>query len=194
MIAVPMRATVACLLLLSCGCAAFRDGKLAPTENWPPKVAATSAAKRRAINVDLAGNVIGGLKATWTGQAVRAMRDSGLFSNVTATTRTDAPLRASVRVTYEKKIDQGMLSVAGFTLFLVPVSVGRASFTVETTFYVNGALQGTIRRTEGCSVWAHLFLVFAAPFASESAIYYDCFKSTVVEAYQRKWFGSPPIG
>ncbi len=180
------RRVTAALLCVLASCAAFRDHKLEPITGWPPP----SPTQKPAINVLVTGNVAGSLKGAWRAQAVRALKDSGQFSSVTSTTRTDAPLTATLDVTYAKTENRGLMALSGFTLFLIPVPAGRGSFTVKTSFAERGKLRGVTTRSEGCEIWVHLLLIFAAPFATEDSAYYDCMRSSLMEAHGRQWLVS----
>jgi hypothetical protein len=163
------------------GCAAFREGKLPPIEKWPPPAVATP----RAINVNVVGNVVGKLQTSWERESMRAFRESGLFSEVVATSRSDAPLRASVKVEYRGRLSRGWMALSGFTLFLIPVPAGENSFALETTIYEGDVEKGRVAREETCTIWMQLLLILAAPFLREETAFYDAMRSTILEARER---------
>jgi hypothetical protein len=170
------------LLAVSLGCTAFREGKLASVDVWPPP----AHRPKQAINVEVCGNVMGRLQATWAKQAVHALQDSGLFSEVTASSRTDATLHARVHVSYRNEPHHGMQWLSELTFFVVPLPIGSGSFDVHTTFLAGDTIAGHFTRSESYTVWTGMLGVFLVPFGStESGTFYDAMRSTIVEATER---------
>jgi hypothetical protein len=136
--------------------------------------------------VEVVGNVIGNLQESWTTQATRAMSDSKLFSEVSATSRTDSPLRARIDVRMRTGFSLwGTLSAA--SLYVLPAKLGYGEFVVRTTFLVNGVSRGVVTRVESYSVWGGVLSIFLVPFGvQEPKVYYNAIRSTLVEAREEQ--------
>jgi hypothetical protein len=114
------------------------------------------------------------------------MRDSGLFAEVTASSRSDAPLRARIEVRMRVgRSAWGVLSA--FLLFVPPAPLAWGEFEVKTSFLVDGQSRGVVECAEAYRVWGGLLSMFLMPFGrQEHAIFYDAIRATLLEARQRQ--------
>ena len=173
-----------------CGCAAFRAGQLGEINGWPPK----APAARRPVNVLFSGeatfngterNLEPTVLRIWSKRALRAYRDSGLFSEVkTGLEETD--LRAEVRVVRDERGSLLLAWLTWQTAFAVPYRSKRV-YTVYTVLKDRkGTTLGHYECSESVVVWAHLVLIPVMPFRLpgrvSGAILRDLHRSTLLQA------------
>jgi hypothetical protein len=208
---IPAASRLIIVLLCACpflqsGCAAFRTGQLEEIRSWP----LLPNTDKKSIAVLVNGKVILGdaLKEAsqavmkhWTEYTIKAYRESGLFSSVTAVSpgETDsqgADLRAEVDV-LEKGRDSEVVSfiwgfISGYTMTIIPANA-RGDYILETVIKDrNGQTLGSIKKSEGVSFWIQLFLVFLMPThwpptVIEQTIV-DINRATIIEARSKGYF------
>jgi hypothetical protein len=123
--------------------------------------------------------------------ALKAYRDSGLFSQVSSGLGT-TDLRAEVRFVDNGHGSLAMAFLTGLTLYLIPSSA-TDELTVKTTIKdANGNLLGSFEKAESITQWQELFMVFAmaghsADTVSKSTVY-DLHRATITEAHANGLF------
>jgi len=122
-------------------------------------------------------------------KTLMAYESSGLFTSVSMDS-AKADIIANVEIT-DKGETSAMNHVTGFSLFLIPSSVGE-TLTITTTYKdISGKPLNAIVKTEKSTMWMHLFMVILAPFHPLSTIdevLYDLNRNTILEAHTRGFF------
>ena len=191
------RFLVLVLSLLACtGCATFREGNLAPVENWPPTSAAES---KQAIAVKASTEMsINGteripseaLTNKWSEQVILAYRESKLFSSVEFGSNADsAPVTAHALLRNEGSLSMGMAMLTGLTLYIIPSSATEKYILTTTFTDGDGKELGVVSVNESGTLWQQLFMIFFAPGRSIETVFSeilrDLSRATVVEALER---------
>lgn len=191
------------VLLLSSGCASFREGQLSPVTHWPLE----PLGEGKSVVLMYAGLSGVGVGANTFGLGVasqptewqltllkKAYQESRLFSAV-ATNPGSADFFAEVKVVRSGGSGPGMLLAAvltGLTLYLVP-SAATDQFTITTTYKDKAnTIIGTVEKTEALTLWQQLFMAFAYPFNRPATVFeemlYDLHRATITEAQSKGFF------
>lgn len=186
------RIFIAVLALSVSACASFRGGQLEPIEGWPP-----SDTAKKSVSYVLTGKITLNEKVAdmqpaaldvWKKSLDNAYTESKAFSSVKEGF-SDTDVRAEVSITDTGNGSMFLAFLSGFTFGVIP-SYANDEIVVKTTFKdKNGSVIGEVAKKEDVSMWIHLILLPATPFAFPTSVvndvHYDLHRATLLEARKK---------
>lgn len=184
-------ALLATALMSLTGCLSYSHHDLAKVEQWPlPATEQRTPSAYLKVDSQYLFNEqsrAGGFnQANLEKLIVTQYQGSKRFSNVT-TTKQNADLYISVRVSNHERGSMASAVITGLTLFVIPGKFSN-ELSMETTIRdVEGKVLGRIEKRETITTWMQLLLIVAVPFnESVDPILNQLTQSTLEEAARQK--------
>jgi hypothetical protein len=184
------------ILLLSvvlCGCADFRGHQLPPISQWPPK----SVEKGKSISILVDSKLEKDFVPVAREQAIRAYKESGLFSEVKTRLSeidpSDTELKAEIDFYWETKsvitlpVDFFLDFLSIVTIFISPFPEGHKITMVTTIKDKKGNILGKYEKSENYYVIMEALLIIPEIVLPQSTVWkdlwYDLNRSVINEIH-----------